>query len=313
MPARRLRVGGAAAKMGGSVREAQEMSLKGKTLFISGGSRGIGLAIAIRAARDGANVTIAAKTAEPHPKLPGTIHTAAEEIEAAGGNALPMLCDIREEAQVAEAVAKTVERFGGIDICINNASAIQLTGTLETDMKRYDLMHQINTRGTFLVSKMCIPHLKLAENPHILNLAPPLDMSAKWFKNHVAYTMAKFGMSMCTLGMSAEFARDGIAVNSLWPITAIDTAAVRNLLGGDSVASMSRSPEIMADAAHAILTRPSRETTGNFFIDELVLREEGVTDFSHYAPGAKGPLAGDFFVPDEVFEKTDTKVVGLGG
>ena len=288
------------------------MSLKGKTLFISGGSRGIGLAIALRAARDGANVTIAAKTAEPHPKLPGTIYSAVEEIEAAGGKGLPVICDIREEEQVAEAVAKTVATFGGIDICINNASAIQLTGTLQTDMKRFDLMHQINTRGTFLVSKLCIPHLKLAQNPHILNLAPPLDMEAKWFKNHVAYTMAKFGMSMCTLGMSAEFARDGIAVNSLWPLTAIDTAAVRNLLGGEMVASISRSPEIMADAAHEILTRPSRECTGNFFIDELVLREAGVTDFSGYAPGVNGPLAADFFVPDEVFGKTDTKVTGLG-
>ena len=218
------------------------MSLKGKTLFISGGSRGIGLAIALRAARDGANVTIAAKTGTPHPKLPGTIHTAAAEIEAAGGRALAVLCDIREEVQVAEAVEKTVEKFGGIDICINNASAIQLTGTLETDMKRYDLMHQINTRGTFLVSKMCIPHLKKADNPHILNLAPPLDMKAKWFKGHVAYTMAKFGMSMCTLGMSAEFAKEGIAVNSLWPLTTIDTAAVRNLLGGATLADMSRSP-----------------------------------------------------------------------
>ena len=289
------------------------MSLKGKTIFISGGSRGIGLAIALRAAKDGANVTIAAKTAEPHPKLPGTIYTAADEIEAAGGKALAVLCDIREEAQVAEAVEKTVERFGGIDICINNASAIQLTGTLATDMKRYDLMNGINARGTFLVSKTCIPHLKKAANPHILNLSPPLDMAAKWFKNHVAYTMAKFGMSMCTLGMSAEFAKEGIAVNSLWPLTAIDTAAVRNLLGGEAVASMSRLPTIMADAAHAILTRPSRECTGNFFIDELVLREEGVTDFSVYAPGAKGPLAGDFFVPDEAFAKSPTKVMmGLG-
>ena len=287
------------------------MSLKGKTLFISGGSRGIGLAIALRAARDGANVTIAAKTDTPHPKLPGTIHTAVEAIEKAGGKGLPVLCDIREEPQVAEAVAKTVERFGGIDICVNNASAIQLTGTLETDMKRYDLMHQINTRGTFLVSKMCIPHLKLASNPHILNLAPPLDMKAKWFKGHVAYTMAKFGMSMCTLGMSAEFASAGIAVNSLWPLTAIDTAAVRNLLGGETVAAMSRSPEIMADAAHAILTRPSREATGNFYIDEEVLRTEGITNFSKYAPGAKGALAGDFFVPDEVFARTETKVTGL--
>lgn len=285
------------------------MSLKGKTMFISGGSRGIGLAIALRAARDGANVTIAAKTAEPHPKLPGTIYTAAEEIEAIGGQALPVLCDIREEGQVADAVEKTVARFGGIDICLNNASAIQLTGTLATDMKRYDLMNQINARGTFLVSKMCIPHLKKAANPHILNLSPPLDMAAKWFKDHVAYTMAKFGMSMCTLGMSEEFRKDGIAVNSLWPLTAIDTAAVRNLLGGATVAAMSRLPDIMADAAHAILTRPSRECTGNFFIDELVLRETGVTDFSVYSPGAKGPLAADFFVPDAAFEKSPTKVM----
>lgn len=289
------------------------MSLAGKTLFISGGSRGIGLAIALRAARDGANVTIAAKTGEPHPKLPGTIHTAAAEIEAAGGRALPVLCDIRHEEEVADAVGKTVAAFGGIDICVNNASAIQLTGTLSTDMKRYDLMHQVNARGTFLVSKLCIPHLKQAENPHILNLSPPLDMQAKWFRGHVAYTMAKYGMSMCTLGMSAEFAADGIAVNSLWPLTAIDTAAVRNLLGGETVAAMSRSPAIMADAAHHILTRRARETTGTFFIDELVLREAGVDDFSTYAPGAKGPLAADFFVPDDVFAKTDTEVVRAFG
>ena len=284
------------------------MSLKGKTLFITGASRGIGLAIALRAARDGANVTVAAKTAEPHPKLPGTIHTAAEAIEKAGGHALAALCDIRDEAQVADAVAKTVETFGGIDICVNNASAISLTGTLDTEMKRYDLMHQINTRGTFLVSKLCIPHLKKAANPHILNLAPPLDMKEKWFKGHVAYTMAKFGMSMCTLGMSAEFASDGIAVNSLWPLTAIDTAAVRNLLGGDGMASISRSPDILADAAYAIFNRPSRSATGNFYIDEEVLREEGVTDLSVYSPGAKGALAGDFFVPDEVFARSPTKV-----
>jgi len=285
------------------------MSLEGKTLFVSGASRGIGLAIALRAARDGANVAIAAKTAAPHPKLPGTIHTAAADIEAAGGRALPILCDIRDEAQVADAVARTVETFGGIDICVNNASAISLTDTLSTDMKRYDLMQGVNARGTFLVSKMCIPHLRKAPNPHILTLSPPLDMSAKWFKGHVAYTMAKFGMSMCTLGMSAEFAKDGIAVNSLWPLTAIDTAAVRNLLGGAAVAAMSRAPAIMADAAHAILTRPSRETTGNFFIDEEVLRAEGVSDFSVYAPGASGPLAADFFVPDAVFERTDTELV----
>jgi citronellol/citronellal dehydrogenase len=289
------------------------MSLSGKTLFISGGSRGIGLAIALRAARDGANVTIAAKTAEPHPKLPGTIYTAAEEIEKAGGKALPVLCDIREEEQVADAVAKTVERFGGIDICINNASAISLTGTLSTDMKRYDLMQQINARGTFLVSKMCLPHLLKAQNPHILTLSPPLDMKAKWFKGHVAYTMAKFGMSMCTLGMAAEFEKEGVAVNSLWPLTPIDTAAVRNLLGGATVVAMSRTPEIVADAAHAILTKPSREATGNFYIDEEVLRAEGMTDFSAYAPGGEDKLAGDFFVPDEVFERSPTKVARAFG
>lgn len=285
------------------------MSLKGKTLFISGGSRGIGLAIALRAARDGANVTIAAKTAEPHPKLPGTIHTAAAEIEAAGGRALPVVCDIRDEAQVSEAVEATLKAFGGIDICVNNASAIQLSGTLATDMKRFDLMHQINVRGTFLVSKACIPHLKRAANPHILTLSPPLDMKPKWFRNHTAYTMAKFGMSMCTLGMAAEFAGDGIAVNSLWPLTTIDTAAVRNLLGGQAMASVSRTPEIVADAAHWILTRPARDTTGNFFIDELVLREAGVSDFARYAPDVAGPLAADFFVPDDVFDKTDTEVL----
>ena len=284
-------------------------TLSGKTLFISGGSRGIGLAIALRAARDGANVTIAAKSAEPHPKLPGTIYTAAEEIEAAGGKALPVVCDIRSEEAVADAVDATVERFGGIDICINNASAIALTPTAMTDMKRFDLMHQINTRGTFLVSKTCLPHLKQGSNPHILNLSPPLDMSQKWFAPHVAYTMAKYGMSMCTLGMSGEFKRDGIAVNSLWPLTAIDTSAVRNLLGGDAVAKMSRSSDIMADAAHAILCRPSADCTGNFFIDEEVLIEEGVTDFNKYQLEPDGQLAGDFFVPDETFDRSSTKVV----
>jgi citronellol/citronellal dehydrogenase len=283
-------------------------SLKGKTLFVSGGSRGIGLAIALRAAADGASVTIAAKTAEPHPKLPGTIFSAAAEIEKAGGRALPVLCDIRDEAQVEAAVRHAADTFGGIDICINNASAISLTGTLGTEMKRYDLMQQVNARGTFLVSKACLPHLRHASNPHILNLSPPLDMDPKWFRSHVAYTIAKFGMSMCTLGMSAEFAAEGIAVNSLWPLTTIDTAAIRNLLGGAAVAAMSRSADIMADAAHAILTRPSRETTGNFFIDEEVLYAEGVTDFSKYAPGANGPLAPDFFVPDEVFARSSTVV-----
>ncbi|MEL7273636.1 MAG: NAD(P)-dependent oxidoreductase [Pseudomonadota bacterium] len=284
-------------------------SLKGKTIFMSGGSRGIGLAIALRAAQDGAHVAIAAKTDTPHPKLPGTIHTAAAEIEEAGGKALALVCDIRSEEAVHAAVDATVEKFGGIDICINNASAIQLTPTEATDMKRFDLMHQINTRGTFLVSKTCLPHLKKSDNAHILNLAPPLDMSPKWFAPHVAYTMAKYGMSMCTLGMAAEFAKKGIAVNSLWPLTAIDTAAVRNLLGGDAMANMSRKPDIMADAAHAVLVKDAKECTGNFFIDEQVLREEGVTDFDQYAHNPGQPLAGDFFVPDEVFEALPTEVM----
>ncbi len=271
-------------------------SLKGKTLFISGGSRGIGLAIALRAARDGANVIIAAKTAEPHPKLPGTIYSSAEAIESAGGKALPIVCDIRDEKQVEAAVSAGVEKFGGIDICINNASAISLTPTLQTPMARYDLMHQINTRGTFLVSKTCIPHLLKAANPHILNLSPPLNMETKWFAPHVAYTMAKFGMSMCVLGMAGEFRKQGIAVNALWPRTSIATAAVKNLLGGDEMVRCSRKPEIMADAAHVILTRPSREFTGNFCIDDEVLESAGVKDLSHYAvdPGAK--LFADFFV-----------------
>ena len=284
-------------------------SLKGKTIFMSGGSRGIGLAIALRAAQDGANVAIAAKTAEPHPKLPGTIYTAADEITAAGGQGLPLLCDIRQEEQVAAAVDATVDKFGGIDICINNASAIQLTSTEMTDMKRFDLMHQINTRGTFLVSKLCMPHLKQSANPHILNLAPPLDMSPKWFAPHVAYTMAKYGMSMCTLGMAAEYKKTGIGVNSLWPLTAIDTAAVRNLLGGDAMTKMSRKPEIMADAAHVVLSRAASECSGNFFIDEEVLRESGVTDFDQYAHEPGGQLAGDFFVPDDVFDRVPTKVL----
>jgi citronellol/citronellal dehydrogenase len=271
-------------------------SLKGKTLFISGGSRGIGLAIAVRAAKDGANVIIAAKTAEPHPKLPGTIYTSAEEVEDAGGKALPVICDIRDEKQVEAAVAAGVEKFGGIDICVNNASAISLTPTLQTPMARYDLMHQINTRGTFLVSKTCIPHLLKSANPHILNLSPPLNMEVKWFAPHVAYTMAKFGMSMCVLGMAGEFRKQGIAVNALWPRTTIATAAVRNLLGGEEMVRCSRKPEIMGDAAHVILTRPSREFTGNFCIDDEVLESAGVKDLSQYAvePGAK--LFPDFFV-----------------
>lgn len=291
------------------------MSLNDKTVFITGGTRGIGLAIALRAARDGANVVIAGKTADPNPKLPGTLYTAAAEIEAAGGRALPVQTDIRDEEQVAAAVAAAVERFGRIDVLVNNASAISLTPTLATEMKRYDLMNQVNARGTFLVSKVCIPHLQEAPNPHILNLAPPLDMKPKWFKNHVAYTMAKMGMSMCTLGMSAEFADDGIAVNSLWPLTTIDTAAVRNLLGGDAMGERSRTPQIMADAAHAIVTRPSRECTGNFFIDELVLRESGVTDFSGYAavPGDTAPPFLDFFVPEELLARVESDVVDVFG
>jgi citronellol/citronellal dehydrogenase len=275
------------------------VTLKSKTLFLSGGSRGIGLAIALRAARDGANVAIAAKTAEPHPKLKGTIYTAADEVRAAGGRALPILCDIREEAQVMTAVDQAVAEFGGIDICVNNASAISLTNTLMTDMKRFDLMMGINTRGTFMVSKYCIPHLKKAENPHILMLSPPLDMKTKWFEHSTAYTMAKFGMSMCVLGMAGELKRDGIAVNALWPRTTIATAAVGNLLGGDAMMRASRKPEIMGDAACAIFTKPAREFTGHFCIDDKVLYAEGVRDFEPYRVDPKVALMSDFFVPDD--------------
>ncbi|NOR66491.1 MAG: SDR family NAD(P)-dependent oxidoreductase [Woeseiaceae bacterium] len=270
--------------------------LKDQTLFVSGGSRGIGLAIAKRAAQDGANIIIAAKTAEPHPKLQGTIYTAAEEIEAAGGKALPVVCDIRSEEQVAAAVEQGADHFGGIDICINNASAIALTPTLQTPMKRFDLMHQVNTRGTFLVSKTCIPYLMKSGNPHILNLSAPLNMEEKWFAPHVAYTMAKFGMSMCVLGMAGEFREQGIAVNALWPRTTIATAAVQNLLGGDELTRRSRKPEIMGDAAHVILTKPSREFTGNFCIDDEVLESAGVSDLSVYAVDPSAELAPDFFV-----------------
>ncbi len=271
-------------------------TLAGKTLFITGASRGIGKAIALRAARDGANIVIAAKTTEAHPKLPGTIYSAAKEIEEAGGKALPCVVDIRDEAQIAAAVAKAVETFGGIDILINNASAISLTGTVATTMKRYDLMHGVNTRGTFACSQACIPHLRKASNPHILNNSPPLNMEPRWFGPHVAYTMAKFGMSMCVLGMAEELKPEGIAVNALWPRTVIATSAVQNLLGGDETMRGSRTPEIMADAAYAILTKPSREFTGNFCIDDEILAQSGVTDFSKYqsVPGAE--LFPDFFI-----------------
>jgi citronellol/citronellal dehydrogenase len=270
-------------------------TLKGKTLFITGASRGIGKAIGLRAAKDGANVVIAAKTAEPHPKLEGTIYSAKEEIEAAGGKALACIVDVRSEEQVQDAVAKAVETFGGIDILVNNASAISLTGTLGTPMKRYDLMHQVNTRGTFLCSQVCIPHLLKAESPHILNLSPPLNMEAKWFGPHVAYTMAKFGMSMCVLGMAEEF-KGQISVNALWPKTVIDTAAVQNLLGGAETVKGSRKPDIMADAAHVILTKAKGEYSGRFAVDEDVLRDAGVTDFGSYSvvPGAE--LFPDFFL-----------------
>lgn len=285
------------------------MSLNGKTIFMSGGSRGIGLAMAKRCARDGANVVIAAKTDKPHPKLEGTIHTAAAEIEAAGGQSLGVVCDIRDEANVKAAVEQAVARFGGIDICINNASAISLTPTLATPMKRYDLMNGVNARGTYLVSQTCLPHLMKSENPHILNIAPPLDMNPKWFKNHTAYTMAKYGMSMCTLGMAAEFAGK-VAVNSLWPMTSIDTAAVRNVLGGDAMAKMSRTPHIMSDAAYLVLTQDAKTFTGQFIIDEFILAENGVGDFAQYQHADyDGPLVADFFVPQDWLEKSKSNII----
>jgi citronellol/citronellal dehydrogenase len=276
------------------------MSLKGKTLFITGASRGIGLAIALRAAKDGANIAIAAKTAEPHPKLKGTIHTAAAEIEATGGKALPLMVDVREEMQVAEAMKKTAAAFGGIDIVVNNASAIQLTRTPETDMRRFDLMHQINTRGTYMVSKHAIPFLEKAANPHILMLSPPLDIQEKWFAPHLAYTMAKFGMSLVVLGLAGELRPRGIAVNALWPRTTIATAAIENLLGGDTMMKMSRSPAIIADAAYKIFHKPSREFTGNFLVDDTFLAGEGETDFEKYRVDPSQALAPDFFVPDSI-------------
>lgn len=277
----------------------EERSLKGKTLFITGASRGIGLAIALRAARDGANIVIAAKSDVENPKIPGTIFTAAQEVEKAGGKALAVKTDVRSEESVQNAVDLAVKTFGGIDILVNNASAISLTPTAATEMKRYDLMHSINTRGTFLCTKLCLPHLKKAANPHVLNLSPPLNMEPRWFGPHVAYTMAKYGMSMCVLGHAEEFRDVGIAVNALWPRTTIATAAVNNLLGGEALMNISRKPEIMGEAAHCIFTRKSRRCTGNFFIDDEVLASEGLANDGlkrfNANPDAKY-LAPDFFV-----------------
>ncbi len=273
------------------------MSFKGKTVFITGGSRGIGKAIGIRLAQEGANIVIAAKTAEPHPALPGTIYTAAKEMEDAGGKALPVIVDIRKEELIQNAIDKTIAQFGGIDIVINNASAINLSGTEQVSMKRYDLMHSVNTRGTFLTSKLCIPHLKKSDNPHVLNLSPPLNMEVKWFQNHVAYTMAKYGMSMCVLGMHEEFKDDGIAFNALWPRTTIATAAIKNVIG-DELMTMSRKPSIMGDAAFHILKRDSKTCTGNFFIDDEVLFETGLVeaDLEKYAHTPGKPLMPDYFI-----------------
>jgi citronellol/citronellal dehydrogenase len=275
------------------------VSLAGKTLFVTGASRGIGLAMALRAARDGANIAIAAKTEKPHPRLPGTIYTAADEIERAGGKALPLALDVRDESMVKAALAQTMDRFGGIDIVINNASAIALTPVGDTDMKRFDLMHQINARGTFVVSKWAIGYLEQAANPHILMISPPLDMKEKWFAPHTAYSMAKFGMSLVVFGLAGELRSKGIAVNALWPRTVIATAALQNLLGGDAMIQRARKPEIVADAAYAIFAKPAREFTGRFLIDDSFLAENGVRDFDRYRVNPKEALAPDFFVPDD--------------
>jgi citronellol/citronellal dehydrogenase len=273
--------------------------LNGKTLFITGASRGIGLAIALAAAREGANVAVAAKTEAPHPKLPGTIHSAASEIEKAGGHALPLVVDVREEAAVKDAIERTVAAFGTLDIVVNNASAIQLTPTPETDMRRFDLMHQVNARGTYMVSKYAIPHLAKAANPHILMLSPPLDLKEKWFAGHTAYSMAKYGMSLVVLGLAGELRAKGIAVNALWPRTTIATSAIKNLLGGDAIVRRSRTPDILADAACRIFAKPAKSFTGHFLIDDTFLAAEGVTDFDRYRVDPREPLAPDFFVPDD--------------
>src|SRR3984885_4595622 len=272
------------------------MSLEGKTLFISGGSRGIGLAIAIRAARDGANVALIAKTAQPSPKLDGTVYTTAGKHGAARGHALPIVGDIRDEAQVVSAVAAAAERFGGIDVCVNNASAINLGGTEALEIRRYDLMQSINTRGTFVVSRACVPHLKRSANPHILTLSPPVSLEPRWLGPHVGYTIAKYGMTLCALGFAAEFADDGIASNALWPRTLIATAAVQNLLGGDEAMARARRPRLYADAAYAVITKPSRECTGNAFLCEDVLAADGVTDFDQYAYVVGAQPQVDLFV-----------------
>src|SRR5215467_7385888 len=276
------------------------MSLRGKTLFITGGSRGIGLAIARRAAADGANVAIAAKTVEPHPKLEGTIHTAAAEIAKAGGCALPLAVDVRDEAAVQSAIDEAAEKFGGIDIVVNNASAIQLTSVAATDMRRYDLMQQINARGTFMVSKFAIPYLIRSQSPHILMLSPPLDMAEKWFAPHTAYSMSKFGTSMVVLGLAGELREQGIAVNALWPRTTIATVAVKNLLGGEEMIRTSRKPGIVAEAAYLIFNKPAKRFTGNFLIDDTFLAIEGVGDFDQYRVDSSQPLAPDFFVPEDM-------------
>jgi citronellol/citronellal dehydrogenase len=283
------------------------MSLAGKTLFITGASRGIGLAIALRAARDGANIAVAAKTSEPHRHLPGTIHTAAREITEAGGKALPLVVDVRDEANVQAAVERTVQEFGGIDICVNNASAISLTRTVETEMKRYDLMQNINTRGTFTVSRACIPFLKGRSNPHVLTLSPPLNLEPRWLGEHVAYTISKYGMSLCALGMAEEFRSKGIAFNGLWPISTIDTSAVRFVLGGDKLSRVSRTAQIMADAAYAIFNKPSRQFTGNLLLDEAFLRAEGQVNFDQYAIDPGTPLQPDLFVAQAELDAVPTR------